>query len=99
MRRFIGTVATIATAPITIYGGGRISTVSDEDPPILETIELEFDRHGSLQTAGLPISWSSTVDKDVPRLRDHTKATWDNREAGPTFMRLLQPSDQPEPKP
>jgi hypothetical protein len=41
-------------APITIHGGGRISTVSGDLPPILETIELEFDRHGSLDTTGLP---------------------------------------------
>lgn len=42
-------------APITVHGGGRISTVSGEDPPILETIELEFDRHGALDTTGLPV--------------------------------------------
>jgi hypothetical protein len=42
-------------APITIHGGGRISTVSGDVPPILETINIEFDRHGSLQTAGLEV--------------------------------------------
>jgi hypothetical protein len=41
-------------APITLHGGGRLSTVSGKLPPILETITLEFDRHGSLQTRGLP---------------------------------------------
>jgi hypothetical protein len=42
-------------APITIHGGVRITTVSGELPPILETIEVEFDRHGSVDTTGLPI--------------------------------------------
>jgi hypothetical protein len=42
-------------APITIQGGGRLSTVSGELPPIIKTITIEFDRHGSLQTEGLPV--------------------------------------------
>ncbi len=42
-------------APITIHGGGKISTASGALPPILKTITLEFDRHGSVQTLGLPV--------------------------------------------
>jgi hypothetical protein len=42
-------------APITLHGGGKISTVSGALPPILKTITLEFDRHGSVQTLGLPV--------------------------------------------
>ena len=42
-------------APITIYGGGRIDTVSGNPPPIIETITFEFDRHGSVDTKGLPV--------------------------------------------
>jgi hypothetical protein len=41
-------------APITLHGGGTLSTVSGDLPPILETLTIEFDRHGSVQTAGLP---------------------------------------------
>jgi hypothetical protein len=41
-------------APITLRGGGRISTVSGALPPTLETIAIEFDRHGSVDTTGLP---------------------------------------------
>jgi hypothetical protein len=40
-----------------------------------------------------PNLWRSTVERDIPRLRDHIKATWDNKEAGPTFMRLLRPPE------
>ncbi len=42
-------------APITLHGGGKLSTVSGDLPPILETLTIEFDRHGSVQTAGLPV--------------------------------------------
>jgi hypothetical protein len=42
-------------APITLHGGGSISTVSGALPPILKTITFEFDRHGSVQTAGLAV--------------------------------------------
>lgn len=40
-------------APITIHGGGSISTVSGDWPPVIKEITLEYDRHGSLQTRGL----------------------------------------------
>ncbi len=42
-------------APITIHGGGTLSTVSGALPPILQTITIDYDKHGSLQTAGLPV--------------------------------------------
>ncbi|HEY5053744.1 MAG TPA: hypothetical protein VII45_10080 [Solirubrobacterales bacterium] len=42
-------------APITLYGGGKLSTVSGALPPILETISIEFDRHGAVETTGLPV--------------------------------------------
>jgi hypothetical protein len=42
-------------APITIHGGGKVTTVSGDFPPVLEDIDIEFDRHGSVDTAGLPI--------------------------------------------
>jgi len=40
-------------APITLHGGGSISTISGALPPILETLTIEFDKHGSVQTTGL----------------------------------------------
>lgn len=42
-------------APISLHGGGKISTVSGALPPILQTLTIEFDRHGSVQTTGLPV--------------------------------------------
>jgi hypothetical protein len=41
-------------APIVLFGGGRITTVSGELPPILQDLNFEFDRHGHVETAGLP---------------------------------------------
>lgn len=40
-------------APITLFGRGKISTVDGTYPPVLETIEFEFDKHGSVDTTGL----------------------------------------------
>jgi hypothetical protein len=42
-------------APITLHGGGRLSTVSGELPPVLKTLTIEYDRHGSVETTGLPV--------------------------------------------
>ncbi len=42
-------------APITIHGGGSISTTSGALPPILKTLTIDFDRHGSVQTTGLEV--------------------------------------------
>jgi hypothetical protein len=41
-------------APITIFGHGKISTADGTLPPVLKTIEFEFDKHGSVDTTGLP---------------------------------------------
>ena len=42
-------------APITIHGGGKLSTITGELPPVLETITIEFDRHGHVDTTGLAV--------------------------------------------
>ena len=42
-------------APIVLRGGGSVSTVSGALPPILKTITIDFDRHGSVQTNGLEV--------------------------------------------
>jgi hypothetical protein len=42
-------------APISLHGGGKITTVSGELPPVLKTIDIKYDRHGSVETTGLPV--------------------------------------------
>ena len=42
-------------APIQLHGYGSISTGDGELPPVLETITLFFDKHGSVETRGLPV--------------------------------------------
>ncbi len=42
-------------APIKIHGYGRIATADGTEPPILEQIVLWFDKHGSVETRGLPV--------------------------------------------
>jgi hypothetical protein len=42
-------------APVEIHGGGKVSTKSGAYPPVIEDINLEFDKHGSVVTTGLPV--------------------------------------------
>jgi hypothetical protein len=49
-------------APIEIHGGGKLKTVSGDLPPILETITFEFDKHGSVQTKGLPVCTAAKLE-------------------------------------
>ncbi len=42
-------------APIKLHGYGKISTDDGSVPPALERIVLWFDRHGEVQTRGLPV--------------------------------------------
>jgi hypothetical protein len=57
-------------APITIHGGGKLSTLSGELPPIVETLTIEFDRHGSVQTKGLPVCTAAKLQATtVPAAR------------------------------
>ena len=48
-------------APIKIYGGGKASTKSGELPPIVDTLEIEFDRHGHVETRGLEVCKSGRL--------------------------------------
>jgi hypothetical protein len=40
-------------APITLTVSGSLKTADASHPPVLETLHLEFDRHGQLNTKGL----------------------------------------------
>jgi hypothetical protein len=42
-------------APIKIFGGGKATTRSGELPPIVDTLTIEFDRHGHVDTNGLEV--------------------------------------------
>jgi hypothetical protein len=42
-------------APIRLHGYGRISTTDGSIPPVLETITIFFDKHGAVETRGLPV--------------------------------------------
>jgi hypothetical protein len=57
-------------APITTEGGGKLSTLTGELPPILDKFVLEFDKHGALDTTGLPVcTKGKLVATDVPTAR------------------------------
>lgn len=42
-------------APIELHGYGKIGTADGTEPPILKQIILWFDKHGSVETRGLPV--------------------------------------------
>jgi hypothetical protein len=48
-------------APIRLHGYGKISTEDGSLPPILETIVLWFDKHGEVETRGLPVCTASRL--------------------------------------
>lgn len=57
-------------APIEIHGGGKISTISGELPPILHRIIFDFDRHGHVETRGLAVcTRGRLIATDTPRAR------------------------------
>jgi nucleoside 2-deoxyribosyltransferase len=37
-----------------------------------------------------PNLWASTIKNDLPKIRDHIKATWENRNKGFSYMKLLR---------
>ena len=41
-------------APIKLHGFGKIGTKDGSPPPILETVTIWFDKHGKVETRGLP---------------------------------------------
>jgi hypothetical protein len=57
-------------APITIFGQGEIETVDGNYPPILKTIQFEFDKHGSVDTTGLAVCTAGRLQATtVPQAR------------------------------
>jgi hypothetical protein len=57
-------------APIALYGGGKISTADGTLPPILKTIQFEFDKHGSVDTTGLGVCTAAKLQATtVPQAR------------------------------
>lgn len=42
-------------APIKLHGEAKVSTEDSSLPPVLEQIVIWFDKHGSVETRGLPV--------------------------------------------
>jgi hypothetical protein len=42
-------------APIKLHGYGKFETESGDPPPVLQTVTLWFDKHGEVETRGLPV--------------------------------------------
>ena len=53
-------------APIVLHGSGKLSTVSGDLPPIVDTLTIEFDRHGHLETQGLAVCTAGQLQSTTP---------------------------------
>ncbi len=83
-------------APIEIYGGGKLSTVSGELPPILNEITFEFDRHGSVDTTGLAVcTRGKLVATDVPAARRACGDAIVGRGSGSVIVKLPEQAPIP----
>jgi hypothetical protein len=58
-------------APITIFGRGKVSTISGELPPVVKTIVIEFDRHGHVETTGLPVCHAGQLQSTTVPVARH----------------------------
>lgn len=80
--------------PIEIHGGGRITTVSGELPPVLHRIIFRFDKHGHVETRGLPVcKRGKLIATDVPRARKNCRGSIVGKGRGKALI------DFPEQKP
>jgi hypothetical protein len=49
-----------------------------------------FDVDNMMRVAAYsPHLWTTTIKVDVPKIRDHIKAAWDNRTTGRSYMKIL----------
>lgn len=63
-------------APIITHGGGKLSTKTGEIPPVLDNFVLEFDRHGHVDTTGLPFcTKGKLVATEVAKARRNCKGS------------------------
>lgn len=53
-------------APIKLHGYGKISTSDGGMPPILEKLTLWFDKHGEVETRGLPVCTMGKLQATTP---------------------------------
>jgi len=63
--------------PITLIRARGTAPIFDVDN-LLRVLDYE------------PNLWKSTIEADVPRIMNHIKGTWENREASMTYMQILK---------
>lgn len=54
-------------APIKLHGYGKFATVDGTPPPILEEIVIWFDKHGAVETRGLPVCTQAKLEATTTR--------------------------------
>jgi hypothetical protein len=53
-------------APIKLHGFGKISTSDGQNPPVLDTLTIWFDKHGEVETRGLPVCTAGKLQATTP---------------------------------
>lgn len=87
-------------APIVLYGGGKISTVSGELPPILDKLIFEFDRHGAVETKGLPVcTKGKLIATDVPAARRNCRGAIVGKGRGSAIVKFPEQGPIPASSP
>jgi hypothetical protein len=51
-----------------LHGFGKISTNNGENPPILDTLTIWFDKHGEVETRGLPVCTAGKLQATTPEV-------------------------------
>jgi len=76
-------------APIILYGHGRLETVSGDLPPILKTAVIDFDRHGHVETRGLPVCTAARLQATTPaRARRNCRGSIIGRGVGRAIVKF-----------
>lgn len=83
-------------APITLFGEGKASTVSGELPPIVKTLDIEFDKHGHLETQGLEVCKAAKLRATtVPQARKACPGAIVGKGAGKAIVQFPEQSPIP----
>jgi hypothetical protein len=83
-------------APIVAWGGGSLSTVTGELPPIIGTIDLEYDRHGHVETEGLPVCTAGRLEATtVPQARHNCPGAIVGKGSGKAIVKFPEQAPIP----
>lgn len=76
-------------APIKLYGHAKFSTVDGSRPSPLRRLVLEFDKHGAVETRGLPkCTWQKLIATTTARARANCRGAIVGKGFGTALVEL-----------